>query len=113
MPLIVASDSLRANKGLYVGGQFVNKILRASATLDFDLTTVTCQDLTMTVTGAAIGDEVVLGPPTEPFDGSPAGESFCSVWGYVSASNTVTIRMCRDSAAVDPTAGTFKVTVIQ
>lgn len=100
-------DSLRTNKGLYIGGQFVNKILRASTTLDFDLTVSTCQDLTITVTGAALSNEVSLGIP----NGSVS--TAVSYYGWVSAANTVTVRCCRFGAGVDPPLGTFNVTVIQ
>ena len=101
------SDSLRADKGLYLGGQFVNKILRASATLDFDLVAVTCQDLTVTVTGAALNDEVFVGAP----NGSIVTDETFTYW--VSAANTVTIRACDGSLAGNPASGTYKVTVFQ
>ena len=101
------SDSLRTNKGLYVGGQFVNKILRASAALDFDLTAVTCQDLTITVTGAALNDEVSLGVP------AGAVTTDATYYAWVSAANTVTVRACDGALAGNPASGTFKVTVVQ
>ena len=100
-------DSIRVNKGFYAGGQFVNKILRGSATLDFDLTAVTCQDLTITVTGAAVGDEVFLGVP----NGSIVADATFTAW--VSAANTVTVRACDGALAGNPASGTYKVTVFQ
>lgn len=105
---ITAGDSTRSNKGIYVGGQIVNKILRASATLNFDLQSVSSQDLTITVTGAASGDEVSIGVPAASVAASTL------FFGWVSAANTVTIRAVRTcDATPDPASGTFKVTVIQ
>lgn len=104
---VIAYDSLRTNTGLYVGGQLVNKILRSSATLDFDLTAVTCQDLTITVTGANVGDEVALGIP----NGSVTSGVDFEAW--VSSASTVTVRACTFIAVQNPASGTFKVTVIQ
>jgi len=101
------TDSLRVNKGLYLGGQFVNKILRASAALDFDLTAVVSQDLTITVTGAAVGDEVSIGVP----NGSVTADTI--FYGWVSAANTVTVRATRAAGTPNPASGTFKATVIQ
>ena len=100
-------DSLRANKGLYVGGQFVNKILRASATLNFDLTSLTTEDKTVTVAGAVDGDEV--------FVGAPNGSITTTVQytGWVSAANTVTVRARTLATGENPASGTFKVTVFQ
>ncbi len=103
----VAQDSARANKGIYIGGQFVNKILRASAALDFDLTAVSSQDLTITVTGAAVGDECSLGVP----NGSVTADTIFYAW--ISAANTVTVRASRISGTPNPASGTFKVTVVQ
>lgn len=104
---IASSDSARFNSGLYVGGQFLNKILRASATLDFDLTAVTCQDLTITVTGAALGDEVFVGAP----NGSIVTDETITAW--VSSANTVTVRACDGVLTGNPASGTYKVTVFQ
>jgi hypothetical protein len=48
----------------------------------------TCQELTITLTGAVTGDEVMLGPPPTIDQGFQ--------WGaYVSSANTVTVRMCK------------------
>ncbi len=101
------ADSVSTPGGLFVGGQRVNKILRASATLDFDLTAVTCQDLTITLAGAALNDEVVLGVP----NGSVTSGVDYTAW--VSAAGTVTVRACTFIAAQNPASGTFKVTVVQ
>jgi len=104
---LIVSGPARANGGLLVAGQKVNKILRGSASLDFDLTAVNCQDLTITMTGAAVGDEVFLGAP----NGSIVADETFSAW--VSAANTVTIRACDGAGAGNPASGTYKITVFQ
>lgn len=72
------------------------------ATLNFDLTSVDYQDLTMTVTGAAINDVVSLGIPNA---GAVANISYMA---WVSASNTVTVRATRVNAtAPNPGAERF------
>jgi hypothetical protein len=81
--------------------------LKASGTLDFSSTSAfTSSDLTVTVTGAAVGDIVMLGTPVQD-----ANSTFTA---YVSATNTVTIRMNNYSALpIDPASGTFKVYVVK
>jgi len=105
--LTMIADSTRSNGGIFVGAQKVNKILRASASLDFDLSAVNCQDLTVTVTGAALNDEVFVGAP----NGSIVADETFSAW--VSAANTVTVRACDGAGAGNPASGTYKVTVFQ
>ncbi|MGN6416124.1 MAG: hypothetical protein ACTHMC_01440 [Pseudobacter sp.] len=80
-----------------------------TGTLDFDLTSVNSQDLTITVTGATVGDVVAIGVP----NGSVATDVTFFAW--VSATNTVSVRASRvgGGAAVDPASGTFKVTVFK
>lgn len=82
--------------------------LTGSATLDFPSTGAnTYSDLTITVTGAADGDVVSLGIPNGSM---PAAAGTYTAW--VSASNTVTIRVSNSSSgALDPASGTFKVLV--
>lgn len=83
--------------------------LSGSATLNFDLTAVNYQDLTITVTGAADGDEVIVGAP----NGAVVAD--VTYFGWVSAANTVTIRCSRvgGGGAADPASGTFKARVIK
>lgn len=86
------------------------KALTGSATLDFGSTAAgTSTDLTITVTGAADGDEVILGVPNV----STVANGVFSAW--VSAANTVTVRFSNNSlvTAYDPASGTFKVSVIK
>lgn len=81
----------------------------ATAALDFGSTAAqSSTDLTITLTGAAIGDIVLLGAA----NASVLADSNFSAW--VSATNTITVRFNNYSAgALDPASGTFKVTVIK
>lgn len=90
--------------------QKVARVLTASAVLDFPNTvTPAASDLTITVTGAAVGDSVALGVPNASV---PAGSVV--FWAWVSAANTVTVRFSNSSAAAaNPVSGTFKVTVFK
>lgn len=88
----------------------VSLSLSNSATLDFGSTSAGAStDLTITVTGAAVGDYVVLGVP----NGSvPNNGGF---FGWVSATDTVTVRYFNNDLtnAKDPASGTFKATVLK
>lgn len=65
-------------------------------------------DLTLTVTGAATGDAVALGTPTEAVT---AGIAYTA---WVSATNTVTVRAHNYTAGpLDPASGTFRATIIR
>ena len=85
------------------------KTLTNTAALDFVSTnTMLSSDLTITVTGAALNDAVVLGIP----NGSVMANSTFTAW--VSAANTVTVRFNNYSAGtLDPASGTFRVSVLQ
>jgi hypothetical protein len=87
----------------------MSHFLTASATLDFASTAAqTSSELTITVTGAADGDVVSVGVPNVS---SNANSCFTA---RVSATNTVTIKFNNySSGAIDPTSGTFKVTVLK
>lgn len=81
--------------------------LGGSATLDFASTgSGAVSDLTITVTGAALNDVVILGVP----DGSVTATATYTAW--VSAANTVKIRFS-PKATEDPASGVFKVRVLQ
>jgi hypothetical protein len=88
-------------------GTPITKHLSATATLDFaSITAPACAaDLTITVTGAAVGDTVNLGAPNASV---AAGVQF---FGWVSASNTVSVRACAFSGTPDPASGTFRADV--
>lgn len=84
----------------------LTKILTASAALNFPSINAASQaDLTITVTGAAVGDEVSLSLPAAP----TAGIVFNA---FVSAADTVTVRATNITAApVDPASATYGVIV--
>lgn len=87
------------------GGSTVAAVRTATATLDFPSTGAgAVADLTVTVTGAAVNDTVVVGPP----NGSVTATATFTAW--VSATNTVTVRFS-PKATEDPASGTFRVTV--
>jgi hypothetical protein len=83
--------------------------LKASATLNFGSTAAqSSADLTITVTGAADGDIVIVGT----VNGSTNANSCYTAW--VSAADTVTVRFNNySSTAIDPASGTFRVYVIK
>lgn len=85
------------------------KTLTATSTLNFDLTAVNSQDLTITVTGAAPGDAVAIALDAGSV---PADITY---FGWVSATDTVTIRCGRvgGGGAVDPASGTFRASIIK
>lgn len=82
--------------------------LFATATLDFGSTVAgAISDLTVTVTGAVVGDVVALGAPSIPNKGT--------YFAYVSATNTVTVRFANNdlTTAKDPSSGSFKVRILK
>ena len=102
------SGPVVSQNGFLVGsGATITKVLSGSASLNFGEIAAAAQaNLTITVTGAAVGDEVVLALPAAP----AAGIVFNA---FVSAANTVTIRATNVTAeAVDPAAATYGVIVI-
>lgn len=104
---IFAPDSARFNKGLYLGGQFVSKVDGNTGTLNFGAPGAVpgAVDLTLTVTGAAFGDQPLVGAPVT------VGANY-TLTAFVSAANTVTVRWYQHSgAAADPdgAGGTYTV----
>lgn len=83
-------------------------VLTATATLDFpSIAAAAKADLTITVTGAAVGDAVFLGLPAAP----AAGLVFNA---FVSAANTVTVRASNTSSgAVDAASATYRAVVFK
>lgn len=83
--------------------------LSNTATLDFDLTSVNSQDLTITVTGAADGNVGFIGIPSA----SVTANVLFTFMGCTT--NTVTIRASRIDVATgaDPASGTFRASVIK
>jgi hypothetical protein len=88
-------------------GTALTKLLSASATLDFgSIAAAASADLTITVTGAATGNTVILGLPAAP----TAGIIF---QGFVSAANTVTVRATNITGApVDPASASYRAAVL-
>jgi hypothetical protein len=104
---IATALSAPAPASLTVAGATITKILSASGTLDFpSIAAAGNQDLTIAVTGAAVGDAVILGLPASP----DAGVVFDA---WVSATNTVKIRATNATAgAVDPASASYRVIVV-
>jgi hypothetical protein len=108
MALTTFSGPVRSLNGFITGdGSTLTKLLSGSASLNFGSIAAASQaNLTITVTGAAVGDEVALALPAAP----AAGIIFNA---FVSAANTVTIRASNITlTAVDPDAATYGVIVI-
>ena len=83
-------------------------VISDTATLDFpSISSNSIEVLTMTVTGAEVGDTVMLGAPSTIEDNL--------IWtGFVSAADTVSIRMHHTSgSAIDPASATWRATVIK
>lgn len=102
------SGPVVSTNGFIAGsGATVTKILTATASLDFPSISAASQaDLTITVTGAATGDEVIMALPAAP----TAGLVFNA---FVSAANTVTVRASNITGSpINPSAATFGVIVI-
>jgi hypothetical protein len=101
-----------SSAGVTIGasGTAIASVISATATLDFPSTNEhECSAATITVTGAAVGDVVALGIPTEAIGTSGV------FFGYVSAADTVTVRYHNTdkNSAVNPASGTFRATVIK
>ena len=98
------------SQGGFIGasGATVSAVLTNSASLNFgSIASAGSADLTITVTGAAVNDEVVLGLPAAPTAG-------IIYQAFVSAANTVTVRATNITTdAVDPAAQTISVAVIK
>jgi hypothetical protein len=88
-------------------GSTITKVRSGSASLNFGSIAAAAQaDLTITVAGAAVGDEVIMALPAAP----AAGIIFNA---FVSATDTVTIRASNITAlSVDPAAATYGAIVI-
>jgi len=108
--LSVGSDGqlLTAASGETTGLKYAWKHLSASASLNFaSVAAQTSADLTIAVTGAAVGDAVFLGTPAAP-------DANLVYTAFVSSSGVVSVRCGNLSAgAIDPAAATFRVVVVQ
>ena len=87
--------------------KYVALALQDSVTIDFaQATATTVSDVTDTIPGARLGDEVVIGVPNSAI--TATGQW----WGWVSANNVVTIRYS-PKATENPASGVFHITVIK
>lgn len=106
----ITTEALRVEKDatsavtVIGGGTGLRQHLSATASLDFpSIAAGAAADLAITVTGAAVGDGVTLGPPVALEAGL-----VIAYWG-VTAANTVTIRLRNETAAaIDPVAATWR-----
>ncbi|MCG2614913.1 hypothetical protein LZZ85_11495 [Terrimonas sp. NA20] len=91
----------------YVDSPF--NIITQTSVLDFpSISTGTSEDLTMTVSGVALGDNVLVTKQ----GGFPYSGAIITAWG--SGTNTVTIRILNVSGSpIDPAADNYKVKVIK
>jgi hypothetical protein len=106
--LTTFSGPVRSLNGFIAGnGNTITKVLSGSASLNFGSIGAAAQaDLTITIAGAAVGDEVIMALPAAP----TAGLIFNA---FVSAADTVTVRASNITAApIDPAAATFGAIVI-
>jgi hypothetical protein len=89
------------------GGVDITKLLTATATLNFGSIAANGSEvLTITVTGAAIGDTVLLAPPSTL-------ESGLVSFSFVSAADTVSVRLHNGSGGtLDPASATWRATVM-
>jgi hypothetical protein len=93
-------------------GSTISGYISNTAALDFPSTAAgTCEVLTMTLTGAAVGDAVILGVD----NASIPGVNYIYPTAWVSATNTVTVKGCniQTVSALDPASGTFKVAIFK
>jgi hypothetical protein len=96
------------------GGATVAKVLTGTGSVDFTaLAAGTCENFTITVTGAANGDAVFLGIPAAAW----ATTEYATIQGFVSTTNTVTVKRCNltnaTTALSDPAAVTIRAAVVQ
>jgi hypothetical protein len=100
---------VQASGGIKVGatGTDISDSYAASSAIDFAGVTDQCEDSSgITVTGAAVNDVCTVGPPaTMPC-------AHCWLTCYVSAANTVKVRLCAHGASGNPASATYAVRVV-
>lgn len=108
-----ANGNIATEGSLVIGsGTAITKHLSNSIALNFPLVGANdCEELTITVTGAADGDVVTLGMPNNIISAS----STLTAIGWVSTDNTVTVRLCQVAAeaTLDIPEGTVRADVWQ
>lgn len=99
--------SITGSLSISTTGTACDGLWSATATLNFgSIAPAEQADITITVTGASVGDSVSLGLPAAPTSGIVFN-------AWVSASNTVTIRATNiTAAAIDPASATYRATVM-
>lgn len=104
--LEVVGDAFLGRTTIGAAGTAMASIISATAALNFgNILAAASADLTITVTGAAVGDAVHLGPPA-------ALEATVTALGIVTAADTVTVRLFNiGGIAVDPASATWRATV--
>lgn len=111
LPRANSTGHLIVEGGATIGpdGAGINRVLSATATLDFPNTAAhSSSDLNVAVANAAPGDVVALGTP----GGAVLSNSSFTAW--VSAAGVVTVRFNNYSTSrLDPPAGAFRVLVTQ
>jgi hypothetical protein len=97
-----------AGSNIAVDGTFIPKYLTASASLSFGaIAQAACAQLTLALTGAATGDSIAPGWPATLENGFTGSM-------FVSANNTVAVRLCNLSGAtLTPAAQSFRATVLK
>ena len=105
----------KSGSGVIVnGGAPVKKILSGTASVDFTaLAAGSCENFTITVTGAANGDPVYVGIPAAAW----ATTEYATINYFVSAADTVTVKRCNltnsTTARSNPAAVTIRAVVVQ
>lgn len=104
-----AHNSLQSIQGGSAGNYYhLIKALTGSVTHDFPNTgAVAVSTTTLTITGAAAGDSVIVTPSTQL-------EAGINVYGWVSAADTITLVANNSTAAaINPASRTYYVSVIK
>lgn len=103
----IAGRTSTGSLSISTTGTACDGLWSATATLDFGSIAAASQaDLTLTVTGASVGDSVSLGLPAAPTSGIVFN-------AWVSDSDTVTVRATNiTAAAIDPASATYRATVM-
>ena len=93
-------DPLRVNPAT------VPRRLTGTGSISMSTFTNSCEEGSITVSGAAVGDEIFIGAPT----GLGAG----LLWSaYVSTTDTVTLRVCRVAGSATISSQTFRATIVR
>lgn len=111
---VTGASTLTGGATIGSGGTPLLKVLSGTGAVDFTaLAAGACETFTITVTGAADGDSVVLGIPAAAW----ATTEYATIQGFVSAANVVTLKRCNltnaTTALSNPASVTVRATVMQ